>query len=1273
MKTNATLARWHPAQVSFQPFILKHQSRRLRNRAQSPFREALIDSGFGGSKRGFVACAAFRDSIMGLAYSQWKFEEDEADSNTEDDRREAGGGSSDEIDDDGFRTRAPSSETASSSATWLYKNDVFGLDNQELGNLRSVNLDGAKLKVERLNHTQLVRLMTYVYSSMLVSFVLDLVIVGFAAGDTLFPTPSQEEQYARTPLSVSKAFFAIEGFLRTISSSMAFLLLLSFPQRCFFEAHRELKTVLPEQFLMACVILLPNVVPSLSIAGTFFYWFQYAGTVEYVEKYFQSDPNQGDVFSLSFFALNVSWADFLRKADAVLASFFVTMLLLEVGQLIHFFGLKSETTRVVTSSGRDDENVVGDAENNNINNDVGNGTPEREASMASSSSPSVRGSPSKKLLGSKQPSMREAIERMRSESRRVADPATSGDDDDDDDVVGDDVEQGRPDDANHNTSDDGDDENQRYDDERTKKRTGRADKIRDQVRGVLAQVLWHIFSQANYGFLGVLLFYFVSSITFNVALEMRTSLVPFVSMITVFRTCSAQIRCDVSETANTTCVQFNLFEYEGNSFCALDFQQGYPFARALAVVYLFLVECVIFVYLSKIRKVASKRLRHTKYDSHTRSKFLGFRFFDSNKSFTWFILLICSIFSCAIPNLTYWVLQADSSTSLLDSVDVESRTFSFKPLHTVGISYDVVGFGAVYIIFMTWLGILAYAYLPVSSYGFWGFWCPDPERTTTSFRDDYRHPRYLVLEKDVEQLRDETIRTTVKTSLVDSFLTRTVSRFARASSLISGSGAAASSSAAAASSSRRSSSFLVPENEIADQLKLDLRFPSSSDDVESGGDHPPTTSSAPFLLYPAESRPGASLIETQVTSNVIVLETMIQLWNFSRLAYEMVEYEKENADISEVYSSLDADVVLVKYVQRPDTNINATVCVVGDDRVVVTYRGTQGFRNLQTDINYRPTKFVQALSVVPLPSEKDIYSQSVANKAPEVHRGFLEAYNSVKSDVFDGIEEAVALLKRRHDDPDYRPPLLCCGHSLGGALATLLSFDAALRYTLGRRHTVSIHDPNNQHRPVLTNRVGNSSFEEYSEVVCNVNKISGVHLTTFGCPRVGNYSFASRHRMAVPSYHRWLIQADMVTKLPPNYTLLGYATKRGFVHSGIEIIMDDNGHVLLIPSMVEKTLFHGLKGYSLSKHMPNSYSLALTMWVARAHASYQPKWWLTTINLLLRNDKRGKEPVISAKNLREPLKSDFRRHLNVDGAKFTLNGVQLQNASAQTEASYFSR
>lgn len=130
-------------------------------------------------------------------------------------------------------------------------------------------------------------------------------------------------------------------------------------------------------------------------------------------------------------------------------------------------------------------------------------------------------------------------------------------------------------------------------------------------------------------------------------------------------------------------------------------------------------------------------------------------------------------------------------------------------------------------------------------------------------------------------------------------------------------------------------------------------------------------------------------------------------------------------------------------------------------------------------------------------------------------------------------------------------PIFFTGHSMGGSLATLASYEAARHWR----------------------QLGLGSAED-------------VAVTTFGAPRVGNSAFALRYDATVATHWRVVIAADPVVRQP---RLLGYH------HVGVEVLLDRAGRLVVDPSFVETAWWASAvgatTGYRL--HFRASYVLAV--------------------------------------------------------------------------------
>ena len=147
---------------------------------------------------------------------------------------------------------------------------------------------------------------------------------------------------------------------------------------------------------------------------------------------------------------------------------------------------------------------------------------------------------------------------------------------------------------------------------------------------------------------------------------------------------------------------------------------------------------------------------------------------------------------------------------------------------------------------------------------------------------------------------------------------------------------------------------------------------------------------------------------------------------------------------------------------------------------VIAFRGSEetGVSDWITDL-----KFIQQLYP---------FAPKEAPKM-EVHYGFTEAYASVRD----------AVLKAAKDTPHKK--VVCVGHSLGGALATLAAMDIRLNVP-GK------------------------------EVSCY----------TFGSPKVGDANFAAHYNQCVPQTTRVVNASDLVPNIPP----FGYEHVGQLLHIG---------------------------------------------------------------------------------------------------------------------------
>lgn len=101
-------------------------------------------------------------------------------------------------------------------------------------------------------------------------------------------------------------------------------------------------------------------------------------------------------------------------------------------------------------------------------------------------------------------------------------------------------------------------------------------------------------------------------------------------------------------------------------------------------------------------------------------------------------------------------------------------------------------------------------------------------------------------------------------------------------------------------------------------------------------------------------------------------------------------------------------------------------------QAVVAFRGTEQvkWKDFLTDLSVQPKRFnvERTDTILPLP---------FGSKEELVHKGFLEAYDSIRMKVFNVVDQ---ITKR-----DEEWTIYVTGHSLGGALATLCAYELATR------------------------------------------------------------------------------------------------------------------------------------------------------------------------------------------------------------------------------------
>jgi predicted lipase len=162
----------------------------------------------------------------------------------------------------------------------------------------------------------------------------------------------------------------------------------------------------------------------------------------------------------------------------------------------------------------------------------------------------------------------------------------------------------------------------------------------------------------------------------------------------------------------------------------------------------------------------------------------------------------------------------------------------------------------------------------------------------------------------------------------------------------------------------------------------------------------------------------------------------------------------------------DKDFCITAHFDNKGTDTQGLFGVAYNNTFVVAFRGSEetGLNDWITDV-----KFMQ--TTIP-------YGKNPGNNVL-VHQGFIQAYLSVRDAVLNGV----------NDTPHKR--VICLGHSLGGAIATLCALD------------------------IEQNTTGKT-----------------VQCYTYGSPKVGNAHFAAVYNKHVPHTYRIVNGVDVIPKLP---------------------------------------------------------------------------------------------------------------------------------------------
>jgi predicted lipase len=217
----------------------------------------------------------------------------------------------------------------------------------------------------------------------------------------------------------------------------------------------------------------------------------------------------------------------------------------------------------------------------------------------------------------------------------------------------------------------------------------------------------------------------------------------------------------------------------------------------------------------------------------------------------------------------------------------------------------------------------------------------------------------------------------------------------------------------------------------------------------------------------------------------------------------------------------DYGLELVKWIENKKSDTQGFVATKGKN-IYVVWRGSESKKDFQNDASIDKVPFL--------------------NDGEKVHIGFKYCWESVLQDTYDAINEALENLQYNVKN------IIVCGHSLGGAVATLYA------------HSIKKH------------------YSNYN-----------VSATTIGSPRVGNKIFKENYDNSGIDTLRIVHNNDLVTHTP-------YIK---FYHVNYQLRLDNNGNILKRDTSLKAFWLYIMalfSGKNIKDHMGDGYLKALENW-----------------------------------------------------------------------------
>ena len=279
-------------------------------------------------------------------------------------------------------------------------------------------------------------------------------------------------------------------------------------------------------------------------------------------------------------------------------------------------------------------------------------------------------------------------------------------------------------------------------------------------------------------------------------------------------------------------------------------------------------------------------------------------------------------------------------------------------------------------------------------------------------------------------------------------------------------------------------------------------------------------------------------------SRKFILDLEVLLLSVSSMAYKTIN--------DTLTPFLAENKITVEHIIRDERTDTRAIILQSERFIIVAFRGTKSTENMKTDIKVAKVRLGSNLPTLPRRSMTNFQRIELSSewKLAEVHKGFIEAYRSVSEKVLKNVSDMIS------DRRIGQNAVYLCGHSLGGALATICSLDLALSLDW-----------------------------------------KDVYVSTFGSPRCGNLMWSRLYDRVVPAHWRVAMRSDIVTTIP----------KMGYAHVGNLVALTSSGDMFLDPNSIDIALWSSTVT-GITDHRSAAYAKAIESFCLKNQFGYFPRF-----------------------------------------------------------------